>query len=121
MWLKQTGWRYSSRQFCYCVIGGVDVARRIGVLAPGHLAVRLLIRVDLVTHYRSPVDRSQDSRLTSPRSGLERSDFVLWPDSEVPTDGPAGPLIEVDLPCRRSEWHGHFDPTLRSPALSQRG
>jgi len=33
-----------------------------------------------------------------PRSGLERSDFVPWPDSEVPTAGPAGPLIEVDLP-----------------------
>src|SRR5229473_1902672 len=31
-----------------------------------------------------------------------------WPDSEAPTPGPAGPLTEVDLPCRRSEWHGSF-------------
>jgi hypothetical protein len=30
------------------------------------------------------------------------------PDSEAPTAGPAGPLIEVDLPYRRSEWHGSF-------------
>jgi hypothetical protein len=30
------------------------------------------------------------------------------PDPEVPTAGPAGPLIEVDLPCRRNEWHGSF-------------
>jgi hypothetical protein len=33
---------------------------------------------------------------------------ILWPDSEAPTAGPAGPLAEVDLPCRRSEWHGSF-------------
>src|SRR5499433_2777542 len=32
----------SSGQFFYCVIGGVDVARRIGVLASDHLAVRSL-------------------------------------------------------------------------------
>jgi hypothetical protein len=50
----------------------------------------------------------QAPRLTPPRSGLERSDFVPWPDPEVTTVGPAGPLIEVDLPCRRSEWHGSF-------------
>ena len=29
------------------------------------------------------------------------SGLVLWPDPEVPTAGPAGPLIEVDLPCQR--------------------
>ena len=29
-----------------------------------------------------------------------------WPDAEVPTACPAGPLTEVDPPCRRSEWHG---------------
>src|SRR5262252_3047698 len=80
---KQTGWRCSSRQFCYCVIGGVDVARRIGVLAPDHLAVRLLIVLPLSPPYRRPVDRSQASRLTPPRSGLERSDFVHWPTTSV--------------------------------------
>src|SRR5215469_11533943 len=26
------------------------------------------------------------------------------PDAEAPTTGMAGPLSEVDLPCRRSEW-----------------
>jgi ABC-type nitrate/sulfonate/bicarbonate transport system permease component len=31
-----------------------------------------------------------------------------WPDPEAPTASPAGPLTEVDLPCRRSEWHGSF-------------
>src|SRR5262249_1287356 len=39
---------------------------------------------------------------------LSRSDLVLWPDSEVPTARPVSPLIEIDLPCRRSEWHGSF-------------
>jgi pimeloyl-ACP methyl ester carboxylesterase len=34
----------------------------------------------------------------------------LWPDSEAPTAGPAGPLTEVDLPSRRSERHGSFWP-----------
>src|SRR5215467_1621717 len=33
-----------------------------------------------------------------------------WPDPEVPTGGPAGPVTEVDLLCRRSEWHGSFGP-----------
>jgi hypothetical protein len=42
-------------------------------------------------------------------------DVAYWPDSEVPTDGPVGPLIEVDLPCRRSEWHGSFWP---NPAVA---
>jgi hypothetical protein len=37
-------------------------------------------------------------RWPPPRSGLERSDFVRWPDPEVPTAGPAGPLAEVELP-----------------------
>src|SRR5262252_8739751 len=40
----------------------------------------LVDRLDFVTpNYRSPADRSQASRPTSPRSGLERSDFVHWP------------------------------------------
>src|SRR6266849_9189782 len=36
------------------------------------------------------------------------SGLVHWPDPEAPTASPAGPLTEVDLPCRRSEWHGSF-------------
>ncbi len=51
---KQTGWRCSSRQYCYCVIGGLDVAQRIRCWP-------------------------QAFRFMPPRSGLSRSDFVLWP------------------------------------------
>ena len=48
-----TGWRYSSRQLCNCVIGGVVLARR----SSDHLAVRLLIVLTSPHSYRSPVDR----------------------------------------------------------------
>src|SRR5580704_11986812 len=48
-----TGWRYSSRQLCNCVIGGVVLARR----SSDHLAVRLLIVLISPHSYRSPVDR----------------------------------------------------------------
>ena len=34
--------------------------------------------------------------------------FRYWPDPEVPTASPAGPLTAVDLPCQRGEWHGSF-------------
>ncbi len=42
------------------------------------------------------------------RSGSQGLDVCYWPDPEAPTAGPTGPLTEVDLPCRRSEWHGSF-------------
>jgi hypothetical protein len=45
-----------------------------------------------------------------PPGRLRRLIVCCWPDSEVPTGGPAGPLTEVDPPCQRSEWHGSFDP-----------
>ena len=48
-----TGWRYSSRQLCNCVIGVVVLARR----SSDHLAVRLLIVLTSPHSYRSPVDR----------------------------------------------------------------
>ena len=48
-----TGWCYSSRQLCNCVIGGVVLARR----SSDHLAVRLLIVLTSPHSYRSPVDR----------------------------------------------------------------
>jgi hypothetical protein len=35
----------------------------------------------LPPHYRCPLDRLPASRLLPPRSGLERSDFVLWPEA----------------------------------------
>jgi hypothetical protein len=31
------------------------------------------------SRHRYPIGPLQASRLTTPRSGLERSDFVLWP------------------------------------------
>src|SRR5260370_21491915 len=43
-----------------------------------------------------------------------------WPDSEAPTAGPAGPLTEGDLPCRRSELHGSFLPQAAAPRLVSR-
>src|SRR6185312_5775188 len=62
------------------------------------------------------------SRLLLPRSGLERSDFVLWRISEV-----AKPLIEVHLEVRLW-WHSgldlltlsssHFDPLRTSRPFS---
>ena len=44
----------------------------------------LVDRVDFATPtIRCPLDRFPASRFLSPHSGLERSDFVLWPDAEV--------------------------------------
>jgi len=45
--------------------------------------VRLSIVLTSPPRYRCPLDRLPASRLLPPRSGLERSDFVQWPDSEV--------------------------------------
>ena len=55
----------------------------------------------------------------------------LWPDADASTAGPAGPLTEVDLPCRRSEWTAHFNqfrhctssptPMARSDAFVRSG
>ena len=36
------------------------------------------------------------------------TNVASWPDPEVPVAGPAGPLTEVDLASRRSEWHVSF-------------
>ena len=65
--------------------------------------------------YYYPLNRLPASRLLLPRSGLERSDFVRWPISEL-----AARLIEV-----RSMGHSgldllrlsssHFDPQRTSP------
>jgi hypothetical protein len=60
----------------------------------------------------SSLDRLRASRLLLPRSALERSDFVLWPISEV-----AARLIEV---CGRSGLDlltlsfSHLDPDVWS-------
>jgi len=44
----------------------------------------LVDRVDFATRYRCLLDRLPASRLLPPRSGLERSDFVLWPNPDLP-------------------------------------
>jgi hypothetical protein len=74
---KHTGWRYSSRQLCNCVIGGVDVAHRIRMLArrsSDHHAVRLLIVLTSPHSYRSPVDRVTCLSAPAPakRAGAQR-------------------------------------------------
>src|SRR5580700_6243435 len=42
-----------------------------------------LIVLTLPPRYRCPLNRLPASRLLLPRSGLERSDFVLWPQAAV--------------------------------------
>ena len=59
-----------------------------------------------------PLYPGQDLNRLGPDSDLTHAAAPLqvscWPDPEVRTVGSAGPLTEVDLPCRRSEWHGSF-------------
>src|SRR5258708_30101473 len=43
---------------------------------------------------------AQCSRPSPQAVGYRASDLVLWPDSDAPTCGPAGPLSDVVLPCR---------------------
>ena len=87
---KQTGLRYSSSQFCHCVIGRVDVVRRVRGGWPQMILLFFIMRCTpiireliVATRYRCPLHRLPASRLLLPRSGLERSDFVLWPEGEV--------------------------------------
>jgi hypothetical protein len=79
---KHTGWRYSSRQLCNCVIGGVDVAHRIRMLArrsSDHLAARLLIVLTSPHSYRSPVDRVTGLSAPAPAKRAGAQHFVRWP------------------------------------------
>src|SRR5580704_15904851 len=46
-----------------------------------------ILRAGLSTHYWGPLSWLRASRLLHPRSGLERSDFVPWPESESPSLG----------------------------------
>jgi hypothetical protein len=82
---KQTGWRCSSRQFCYCVIGGLDVAQRIRCWP-------------------------QAFRFMPPRSGLSRSDFVLWPDSADLGDAASRQLSGGDRPSNQCSRHAARGP-----------
>ena len=50
-----------------------------------HADGTLFDRVDrLPPRYCGPLNRLAASRLLLPRSGLERSDFVLWPECDMP-------------------------------------
>jgi hypothetical protein len=98
---KQTDWGYSSNPILSFRQSG-DVPRRIGDWPAGHLdaldlevhaaipTVGLLIAVTLppaiAVHRLATV-----SRLLPPRSGLSRSDLVLWP--EAPVRGNAAPCL----------------------------
>ena len=100
--IQATRLALSSRQFCHCLnclslnclTGAVVVAQRIGGDGPQAFllllsmrctpTVRLLIVLTFATKLSlSSLDRLPASRLLLPRSGLERSDFVLWHLSEV--------------------------------------
>src|SRR5215468_1696053 len=70
--------------FYHCVIGAADdVAGRMRMLTRARSCVarqlRWLIVLTLPPRYRCPLNRLPASRLSLPRSGLERSDFVPWP------------------------------------------
>src|SRR5438309_11639812 len=45
-----------------------------------------ILRTGLSTCYWHPLDWLPASRLLPPRSGLERSDFVLWPIAPLPQE-----------------------------------
>ena len=87
--LKQTGWRFRQGNFAIvspdgrCGSAYRGDGPQVFLLAVLDHALRanstLVDRVDLVTKaYRCPLHRLRVPRLLLPRSGLERSDFVLW-------------------------------------------
>jgi len=93
--IQATRLALSSRQFCHCLTGAVVVAQRIGGDGPQAFllllsmrctpTVRLLIVLTFATKLSlSSLDRLPASRLLLPRSGLERSDFVLWHQPDMP-------------------------------------
>jgi hypothetical protein len=52
-----------------------------------------ILRTGLSIRYWRPLDRLPASRLLPPRSGLERSDFVLWPIASVRCDAAIRPEL----------------------------
>ena len=76
---KQTDWRHRQVQFCHSVSGSTSLAESgTGPRADCTPTQACWSR----DHVDSPALSSRlaaDSRLLPPRSGLERSDFVLWP------------------------------------------
>src|SRR5450755_391291 len=61
--------------------------------------VRLLIVLTLLPRYCCPLNRLAP-RLLLPRSGLERSDFVLWPKAAVWHPNRQGRLSGLGPTCR---------------------
>src|SRR4249920_1806454 len=72
---KQTGLRYSSRQLLLLRYGWVERCTP---------TIHELIVSTLPPRHRCPLDRLPASRLLLPRSGLERSDFVPWHETDMP-------------------------------------
>src|SRR5260221_11875977 len=71
---------------------------------------RVFNSIGLTQHFRPGASVGSLHRL---RPGWRHGELAVcdvgsWPDPEAPAAGPAGPLTEVDLPCRRSEGHGSF-------------
>jgi len=61
-----------------------------------HADGTLFDRVDrLPPRYCGPLNRLAASRLLLPRSGLERSDFVHWPDADLVQRLPTRQLLGV--------------------------
>jgi hypothetical protein len=109
---KQTGRRF--RQGFFVIALSARSTPRTRVLASARscvarLQIPLLIVLTFPPGYRCPADRSPLSRFTLPRSGLERSDFVLWvrfARGAPPAWTTAHPSIaSVPVGCRlRREW-----------------
>jgi hypothetical protein len=68
----------------------------------------------VLTRYRCPLNRLPASRLLLPHSGLERSDFVLWPDCEVRSVLQVCRLVGVDRKWLADRRNGDFDPDRTS-------
>ena len=95
----QTGLRCSSRQFLSLRCRLVDAVRRVRrAAAADDLAVldhTDNTRVDRGTRAIASSPSLPASRLLPPRCGLERSDFVPWPDAVLVQHLPSRQLLGV--------------------------
>jgi hypothetical protein len=60
-----------------------------------------ILRTGLSICYWHPLDWRPTSRLLPPRSGLERSDFVLWPITTLPREFTSAMPRNLTNPNRR--------------------
>src|SRR5215831_16500274 len=76
----------------------------------GHGAAPVLSEVanPSISRQDAPIRYTMSCARGGTAAPYRASGLVLWPNPEVPTTGPAGPLTELDLPCRPSERHGSF-------------